>query len=566
MKNIEEFKSHYIDSLLEAASNGELELVLTNELRGLLRTMDHTIAKKILESERKTGEHYKITLIGIDQSKENFNKFFVTQSSKVIDYFNKIGFTSKPDVISSSIQSNIPDELRTKFRSATSIGKVVNKLFPNEFKNAGDKGNDIESFVDAVKSERDKTFGTFKILEGDDVVKYYLKGSYESGGDGSTLYGSCMNKESCSPYIEFYEENNIKMIALMSVDEPDKIKGRAIIWDINILDGEELETPRVFMDRIYTIKSHDTEKFIEYAKNNKWLYKSIQNMSATVAICDPLIGECKSTNMISNNVSEGTAYPYMDTMKFLNADDNYITNDDDNGYEFNLESTHGGYTSRYGSEFVYMSRYGDVISTDELFWDDDTEEYVDFEDTVYSDYEGERKTQDYADENWTYSDIEDDYIPNVNIVHLSFGDDDAVSDDYANNNYYLCEYENEYYESDVDLIESDMYTYVPKDKAILVYLDKKHSISDYYYKNDGKYFAVNAGNNEIAYYDIKLKDVNINVINNLETGETIQMDMDLDKNSYFEYKGKYYINKLKDTVTGQLRIWEKKIQRFNGKY
>ena len=46
------------------------------------------------------------------------------------------------------------NELKTKYRLPVTIGKVVNKLFPNKFKNAGDKGNDIESFVDAVKIGR----------------------------------------------------------------------------------------------------------------------------------------------------------------------------------------------------------------------------------------------------------------------------------------------------------------------------------------------------------------------------------------------------------------------------
>ena len=74
---------------------------------------------------------------------------------------------------------------------------------------------------------------------------------------------------------KIYTENPdvCKMLILI---EDDKLIGRALVWKLSSIKiyGKDPVQDSWFMDRQYTIKDSDVEKFRNYAKEKGWIYKS----------------------------------------------------------------------------------------------------------------------------------------------------------------------------------------------------------------------------------------------------------------------------------------------------
>lgn len=271
MKKIKDFNDYLFDILLENKVNKNMPFRLSKRLYELLRDIEHPISTKLIFTDSH-DENKPITLVDYDPTE--LNKFVVSQSNKVYDYIKKEKEPNE-DYIKRYFRNyyDINNEFKTKNRSSTKIGKIINKLFPDEFLANGKLGEDIESFVDAIRIERTKNLADFKLVKGDNIIKYYNKKIHQSDAKGSTLENSCMAYEKCADYIKFYAENPVKLLILMSnnKDEEDKIKGRALVWEIGEMDGKEVD--RIFMDRIYTIHSYDESKFKEYAESNGGISK-----------------------------------------------------------------------------------------------------------------------------------------------------------------------------------------------------------------------------------------------------------------------------------------------------
>ncbi len=327
MKRIKQYNDFLFDSLLEAINEGELPFRLSNRLQILLRQINHTISERLME-DNINGESSKITLVDYDDEKED--SFTFATSPKLLDYITSKSMVADGETNLRYFNRRTVDHdnpLWKENRATIKIGRFINKIYPNVYKPNGKPGEDIESFVEKIKSERTKYFGNFKIVQGKDVQKYYLEDSYEDDNYGSPLGGSCMKYDNCQPYIGFYVTNNIKLLVLMSDEHDDKIIGRAIVWDISEIDGEEVE--RQFMDRIYYIRSQDIEKFKEYAKKNGWLHKGEQDMWSETEIVDTKDGSRQRRAMLVKNIKESDAYPYIDTMKYFDTRAGTLTNDND---------------------------------------------------------------------------------------------------------------------------------------------------------------------------------------------------------------------------------------------
>lgn len=468
MKRLKQYNDFLFDSLLEASKEGELPFRLSNRLQILLKKIDHTISTKLLE-DGTNGDKSKVTLIDYDDTKED--SFTFATSAKLLDYI--AGKSMVDDNTTNlnyfnrrAVDNNNP--LWTENRATIKVGRFINKIYPNVFKPNGKPGEDIESFVEKIKSERTKYFGNFKIVQGEDVRKYYLEDNYEDNNYGSTLGGSCMKYDNCQPYISFYVDNNIKLLILMSEEQDDKIIGRAIVWNISEIDGEEVE--RQFMDRIYYVKMQDVEKFKEFAKKNGWLHKDEQDMWSETEIVDTKDGSRQRRTMLVKNIKESVAYPYTDTMKYFDTTAGTLTNDEDADYDWKLESADGGYYNEDGNECVYDEDSGRILDEDEMIWSDTEDRHIPADDAVYSENLSEWVSQGYAEDHWTYSDKEDDWFDNDDIVYIS-SEDIYVSIGYADENYVQCSYDDEYYSYD-DGVPSDEYGIVPHEHAIIVITDE----------------------------------------------------------------------------------------------
>ena len=86
-----------------------------------------------------------------------------------------------------------------------------------------------------------------------------------------------MNK--CRTIFNIYIKNP-DVCRLVILREDDKILGRALVWKLVSIRsgvGEKFEGVEYFMDRQYTIKDSDVNKFRNFAKEQGWIYKTNNN-------------------------------------------------------------------------------------------------------------------------------------------------------------------------------------------------------------------------------------------------------------------------------------------------
>jgi hypothetical protein len=255
----------------------------------------------------------------------------------------------------------------------------VGSLIQSLLKKSGQEVNpsELEDFVikfnNAVKSKRENIFKDFKIVKDEDIRKYYLYESYES--DNHTLGGSCMRYEKCQKYLDIYVKNpnQVSMVILFSEKDPEKIRGRALLWtDVKYglrdlvfpKPGAKKETTeydgKPFMDRIYVNNSQDEELFKEFAKKNGFIYKKNQDFSKIGFL---LNGEETRIERLDVKLDYNSFeyYPYIDTLA------NYTPHNSNlNNYsgEYTLNETDGtngeeeGCETCGGEEYIDCSRCG----------------------------------------------------------------------------------------------------------------------------------------------------------------------------------------------------------------
>jgi len=410
MKIINNFDKYNFDMLMEAVKNDRVMLILSNRLIYVLKNMNNPIATRILQTYKKIDKdkRFKITLLDlIDKADSNDEKvldgisFFT--SSKAIELVAKdLGIELKRDEpLSDYDLTDITNKMfrtekyfSSKGRSETTIGRIVKKLFDDEF-----TSSEIEDFVNMFKSLNDLNVN-FELVKGQDIVKYYNEGFYSDAGSGS-LHDSCMRYDRCANYINFYAINpdKISLLILKDPSETHLIIGRAIVWNLDEMDGEAANGQK-FMDRIYYVQEHLKDVFIKYAVKNEWLYKKYQNMEEDAHIIDA-VHDIIYHNLMVNGINSEGEYPYMDTMKYYNG--NALSNNKNlfpTSDEIDkLVDTYGG-TESIG---IWSAYYGEYIDVENDFsnysyceWSDD---YRNYPDCFYSEHYGVDIANDYADEN-----------------------------------------------------------------------------------------------------------------------------------------------------------------------
>jgi len=534
MKKILSHNEFLSNLILEKVESGELPFKLSDRLVELLKKVNHKIKDRLLNDNHNITSS-KFTLVDYDDN--DIDKFTYSNSPKIIEYITQKTLTDSHiknvTTFFDYTEQNTDESIWKQNRTPIRIGRFIIKLYGENagFSKEESTGNEVETFANLVIEVRQKEVihkDEFKIVEGEDIIKYYNQDSYESDGKGSTLYGSCMKYEYCAPYLGFYIHNNIKVVVLMSEKEEDKIIGRAVLWNIDEIDGAEVE--RKFLDRIYAIKSQDMGKFKELARKNGWLYKSKQDMWDTTDIVDSKDGSVGRKILKVNNIKGYKAYPYMDTLKYFNLTDNFLTNSDTIEHNYVLEDPDGGYVDG-DEQYVFNQYHNKLMNINDLVWCEFEGRSLAKEEVEHSKYLEIWASIEFAAENWVYSKIQQDWFPKDDnkIIYIETKDD-YVTSYYADKNYIFCEYDHNYYDHD-DCVPSEQWRCVPHEDCVRVITDSSIDFDEFddenmmeiwddvdnRYKDDGTYFTIHDPiRNKDWNFDNSLK--NSQIVENIKKG------------------------------------------------
>lgn len=277
---------------------GEIEkrtfnIVLSKKLKNLLNDIKSPIAASLLKAEKDNTESNVSYLDYIDDNKEKTDVLTYLPANRISK--NEEWIQGKGDV------------WETKQRQEMKVGKIVNNLFPDTFKQT-----EVEQFVNEFKAAIAKSFSNFKLVSGEDIRYYYLADNYENQNRGS-INSSCMKGNSAQKFFDIYCNNpeKCKLLILMSDINKDKIKGRALVW----FDMRK-PTGRVYMDRIYCINDADQKMYIDYARKNNWLYKRVQGMGDSSYIDPETDKTIYSSVAVQLKPVVYKYYPSIDTLSY----------------------------------------------------------------------------------------------------------------------------------------------------------------------------------------------------------------------------------------------------------
>jgi hypothetical protein len=283
------------------ASDNKYKLVLSKKFRSLLKDIKSPLSDALIGAEEKESPS-SISFLDYIEDKEK---------TDTLTFLPVNRFLRNADWVSGS-----SEVWETKQRQEMKVGKIVNTLFPDTFKQT-----QIEAFVNEFKAQIGKSFSNLRLVEGEEIRYYYLADHYETQNKGS-INSSCMRGKAAQKFFDIYCNNPrsnssispntgwCNLLILMSDTDPKKIKGRALVW-FNL----RKPTGKVYMDRIYTVNDADQKMYIDYAKKQGWLYKRVQGMGDASYI-DPDGKAVYSSVAVQLKPVKYDYYPSIDTLPY----------------------------------------------------------------------------------------------------------------------------------------------------------------------------------------------------------------------------------------------------------
>jgi len=268
-----------------------------------------------------------------------------------------------------------------KSRNSTGVGRLVNQIFPGKY-----TSKEVEEFVNNYKNANKPKEYKFILVKGEDIRKYYLNTNYEE--EVGDLGNSCMRYRGCQEYLDIYVENPDIVQLLVYVNSDDKVLGRALVWKLN--DNKSLDN--------VTFQN----------ENSDYVRMSIK---------------------LDN--SEFDYYPYMDTFKRLNVNDQMLYNDSDEE-DWGLTNTNGSYEDYNG---VYSDYLDERIPEDEAVYSEYVDSWI-YRDDAVEVTTGSRRYKGWYPENYSelvYDRFRNEYLHENDCVYSGFLDDSY----YENDNIYI---------------------------------------------------------------------------------------------------------------------------------
>lgn len=336
LTSFKNFRTHY-EFILESAIEGSTEFLEK--------------LKKIKKEKGKAGQIAKFIIDAVDEEdyfdseelKQNY--FDITDKDDMVSFISQSKVNKKMEDDEASVYSPYKD----KGRNETKIGRVVKSL--GNLIGAEFSDKDIEAFVDIYKSLKFESEMSFELVKGNDIKKCYNSNKYYS--ENGSMGGSCMNDE--KDYFSIYTQNPTNCGLLIFKDAKGVLYGRALVWKLSKspCDG------KIFMDRIYTNRESDRYKFIEYAKEKGWIYKSFMNSHVDTNVKVMYRDKEYYGEMNIELNCDFDKYPFLDTLCFLDSKKKILSNlPSKNSYT--LQSVSGECNHCVvckGSMYIYTNRF-----------------------------------------------------------------------------------------------------------------------------------------------------------------------------------------------------------------
>ena len=246
---------------------------------------------------------------------------------------NYIDTTEKEDSITFISQDRVnksagSDPFTMKGRTETRVGRLIRGLCSLSGRTTTDK--EIEDFVNLYKSKSATGGEKWKLVKGDKIQYWYNEENYYSETGSGSLGKSCMASEDCQGFFDIYTDSpSCQLLILLREDEEgeEKLIGRALVWKLVKRSlSTELKTIEYFMDRIYCMKDSDEQKFKNFADEKGWLRKRGNNSNDETGMIFLLNNSQVKSRIEVNVKGDCDEYPYMDTLKFLSASKDKLSN------------------------------------------------------------------------------------------------------------------------------------------------------------------------------------------------------------------------------------------------
>lgn len=348
----------YYDFILESKIQLLLEgkLVVSKDFKDTLKKM-----KNIISGEDESDIPLHIMLLDFIKDEEE------TEDPLPQNYLDIV--QDKDDTITFMSDKNFdrlesPPEKKKEILSLKGRSEIKIGRFIRSFLNAADleyySSGSIEEFVNLWKSVRSGKDIEFRVVEGSDIPKYYQSKNYISDESGM-LGDSCMNNER-SEIFEIYSKNP-SVCKLVIMEAPGgRILGRALAWKPSKLESKtDGFSPEWILDRPYTIKDSDVNKFKEFANKNGWAYRFKLSNDYDESRYKFVWKGSKYISKVEVKLeTDGKfdSYPYIDTMSFFDGKDT-LSNYGFSNYCISLNTTDG-------SGYIYSRGLVDKENWDDL--------------------------------------------------------------------------------------------------------------------------------------------------------------------------------------------------------
>ena len=235
----------FFNFILEKLEQLKVPFQYCEEFENVIKSIDSPISKAFEDLRLKPQD---ISLVNIDNSNDSVT---FTTSVKLSQHFS----TEDQQQLNTWVRPlSRFAVIYTKNRTSIKIGRLIRKLFGNTFSDT-----EVEKFVNQYKSILDSKLTHFEIREGWEIIESYRSNNYtHEAPPSNSLMNSCMNDE--LHLVDFYKYIPVKILVLLNSES--HILGRSLLWETD---------KGIFMDRVYHAFDSDYYKFIEYAKENKFI-------------------------------------------------------------------------------------------------------------------------------------------------------------------------------------------------------------------------------------------------------------------------------------------------------